>query len=104
MGTRNEKADVLKLTIVALVVLALAVIMTMTGRGGGNFYVLTFVLAGVPMHEAATTGQFVLFATALAAMVVFQKHKTVLLPLALSMGAMTPPPSSADTSHTFSRA
>lgn len=79
----------LKLVVVALVVLALAVVMTMTGRGGGNFYVLTFVLAGVPMHEAATTGQFVLFTTALAAMFVFQTHKTVLLPLALFVGGMT---------------
>lgn len=69
--------------------MVLAVVMTMTGRGGGNFYVLTFVLAGAPMHEAATTGQFVLFATALASMVVFQKHKTVLLPLALFIGGMT---------------
>ena len=63
--------------------------MTMTGRGGGNFYVLTFVLAGAPMHEAATTGQFVLFTTALASMFVFQKHKTVLLPLALFIGGLT---------------
>jgi uncharacterized membrane protein YfcA len=80
---------VLKLAVVALVVLALALVMTMTGRGGGNFYVLTFVLAGAPMHEAATTGQFVLCATALAALFVFQKHKTVLVPLALFMGGMT---------------
>lgn len=79
----------LKLAVVALLVLVLAIVMTMTGRGGGNFYVVTFVLAGVPMHEAATTGQVVLFTTALAAMFVFQKHKTVLLPLALFVGGMT---------------
>ena len=79
----------LKLSVVALIILALAVVMTMTGRGGGNFYVLTFVLAGVPMHEAATTGQFVLFATALAGMFVFHKHKTVLLQLALFVGGLT---------------
>lgn len=85
----DEKSIVLKLAIVALVVLALSVVMTMTGRGGGNFYVLTFVLAGVPMHEAATSGQFVLFVTALAAMFVFRGHKTVLLPLALFVGGMT---------------
>jgi uncharacterized membrane protein YfcA len=85
----NERATVLKLAIVALVVLALAALMTMTGRGGGNFYVVTFVLAGVPMHEAATTGQFVLFVTALAAMFVFQGHKTVVVPLALFAGGMT---------------
>ena len=88
-SVRNEKATVLKLAVVALLVLVLAIVMTMTGRGGGNFYVVTFVLAGVPMHEAATTGQVVLFTTALAAMFVFQKHKTVLLPLALFVGGMT---------------
>jgi len=80
---------VLKLAVVVLVVLVLAVDMTMTGRGGGNFYVLTFVLAGMPMHEAATTGQFVLFATSLAAMLVFKKHRTVLLPLALFISGIT---------------
>ena len=88
-SVHNEKATVLKLAVVAFVVLVLGVVMTMTGRGGGNFYVLTFVLAGAPMHEAATTGQFVLFTTALAAMFVFQRHKTMLLPLALFMGGMT---------------
>ena len=85
----NRGVAMLKLAVVALVVLALAVVMTMTGRGGGNFYVLTFVLAGAPMHEAATTGQFVLFTTALAAMFVFQKRKTVVLPLAALVGGMT---------------
>jgi uncharacterized membrane protein YfcA len=82
---------VLKLAVVILVVLALAVVMTMTGRGGGNFYVLTIALAGVPMHEAATTGQFALLTTALASMFVFQKHKTVLLPLALFVGGLIAP-------------
>jgi len=80
---------VLKIAIVALVMFALAAVMTMTGRGGGNFYVLTLVLAGVPMHEAATTGQFVLFTTAMAASVLFRKHKVLSLPLALFLGGLT---------------
>jgi len=79
----------LKIAVVSLVIFALAVVMTMTGRGGGNFYVLTLVLAGVPMHEAATTGQFVLFTSALAAAIIFKKGKTLLLPLALFLGALT---------------
>jgi len=33
----------MKLIIIALIIFALAVLMTMTGRGGGNFYVLTLV-------------------------------------------------------------
>lgn len=38
------------IAIVAFVIFALSVVMIMSGRGGGNFYVLAFVLAGVPMH------------------------------------------------------
>ncbi len=75
-----------KITIVAFIIFMLAIVMTMTGRGGGNFYVLTFVLAGVPMHEAATTGQFLLFTTALAASLIFHKHKVLSIPLALFIG------------------
>jgi len=79
----------LKIAGVSLIIFALAVVMTMTGRGGGNFYVLTLVLAGVPMHEAATTGQFALFTTAVAATIIFRKGKTLLVPLALFLGTLT---------------
>ena len=71
-------------TIVAgAVILAVAVLMTMTGRGGGNFYVPILVAAGERMHEAATSGQFILMATAFAGMLVFHKHKRVDWKLAL---------------------
>ncbi len=79
----------LKLAIVAVIIFSLAIVMTMAGRGGGNFYVLTLVLAGVPMHQAATTGQFILFMTAFSAMFIFHKHKVVAWPLALFIGPMT---------------
>lgn len=79
----------LKIALVSLVVFALAVVMTMTGRGGGNFYVLALVLAGLPMHEAATTGQFVLFTTAVAATVIFRKGEVLSLPLALFFSVLT---------------
>ena len=52
-------------------ILALAIVMTMTGRGGGNFYVPILVASGERMHEAATTGQFILLATAVSAFVVW---------------------------------
>jgi len=45
--------------VLALIVLVIATTMTMTGRGGGNFYVLALALAGIEMHQAATTGQFI---------------------------------------------
>ena len=79
----------LKIAIVALIILPLSIVMTMTGRGGGNFYVLTLVLAGVPMHEAATTGQFVLFTSTAAATLIFRRGGTLSVPLALFLGTLT---------------
>jgi len=67
----------------AVAILGIAVVMTMTGRGGVNFYVPALVAAGEPMHEAATTGQLILTLTAFAGMLMFQKHKTVDWKLAL---------------------
>ncbi|MCK8603726.1 sulfite exporter TauE/SafE family protein [Desulfoferrobacter suflitae] len=79
----------LELITVASVIFILAVVMTMAGRGGGNFYVLTLVVAGMPMHQAATTGQFILAVTALAALLVFQKHKMVAWPIAFFIGPLS---------------
>lgn len=66
-----------------IIIFAIAVIMTMTGRGGGNFYVLALVAAGQAMHQAATSAQFILTLTAIAGMLIFQKNKTVDWKLAL---------------------
>lgn len=68
---------------VAVATLTISVIMAMTGRGGGNFYVPVLVAAGVTMHQAATTGQLILVVTAIMALLIFQKHKTVDWKLAL---------------------
>jgi len=65
------------------VILAIAVVMTMTGRGGGNFYVLVLVAAGQAMHQAATSAQFILMVTAFTSMLIFQKNRTVDWKLAL---------------------
>lgn len=75
--------------ILAAIILAIAVIMTMTGRGGGNFYVLALVLSGIGMHEAATTGQFVLICSSLAATIYFGKKKVIDWKLVLLIGSMT---------------
>ena len=72
-----------KIVFLAFAILVIAVIMAMTGRGGGNFYVPTLVAAGIPIHEAATTGQLILAVTAIASLIVFQKHKTIDWKLAL---------------------
>jgi uncharacterized membrane protein YfcA len=66
-----------------------AAAMTMVGKGGGNFYVVILAIADIPMHEAATTGQFILFSASAAAMIVFQKNKSVAWRLAVLIGTFT---------------
>ncbi|OPX21788.1 MAG: hypothetical protein B1H03_05910 [Planctomycetales bacterium 4484_113] len=79
----------MKFVVVMLVLPLVAVLMTMAGHGGGNFYVLTLVLAGIPMHQAAMAAQFILFATATAAMIVFGRHKVVSWQLVFFIGGLT---------------
>lgn len=67
----------MKLTVVLAAIMGLAVLMTMTGRGGGNFYVPVLVACGLPMHQAAASGQFILLATAAAATLLFYRNRTV---------------------------
>lgn len=57
--------------------------MTMTGRGGGNFYVPVLVACGLPMLQAATTSQCILFVTSLAATLLFSKSRIIDWKLAL---------------------
>jgi len=73
----------MKIAVTAAVLFGVAIVMAMTGRGGGNFYVPVLIAAGTTMHEAATTGQLILVATAVTALFIFQKHKTVDWKLAL---------------------
>ena len=75
--------------VAGIFIFVVAVAMTMVGKGGGNFYVVILTVSGVPMHEAATTGQFILFSASVAAMVVFQKNKSVSWMLAVIIGTIT---------------
>ncbi len=77
------------LIVVSFLIFIVAVAMTMVGKGGGNFYVVILALASVPMYQAATTGQFILFTASIAAMIVFQKNKVVSWPLAILIGVST---------------
>lgn len=79
----------MNLVISCALIFIVAVTMTMVGKGGGNFYVVILAIAGLPMHQAATTGQFILFAASVAAMIVFQKNKAVSWPLAFLVGGLT---------------
>ncbi len=75
--------------LVSISIFVVAVLMTMAGKGGGNFYVVILALAGIPMYQAAATGQFILFTASVAAMTVFHKRKTVSWPLAIFIGSTT---------------
>jgi uncharacterized membrane protein YfcA len=67
----------------SIIILAIAILMSMVGKGGGNFYVLVMVLAGISMHNAATTSQLIMMGTSVASMLVFHKHKKIDWKLAL---------------------
>lgn len=77
------------LIVVSSLIFIVAIAMTMVGKGGGNFYVVILAIASIPMHEAATTGQFILFSASVAAMIVFQKNKSVSWLLAVLIGIFT---------------
>ncbi|MBW1781591.1 MAG: sulfite exporter TauE/SafE family protein [Deltaproteobacteria bacterium] len=77
------------LIVVSFLIFIVAVSMTMVGKGGGNFYVVILAIANIPMHEAATTGQFILFSASVAAMIIFQKNKSVSWTLAILIGSFT---------------
>lgn len=79
----------LNLIIVSFLIFIIAITMTMVGKGGGNFYVVILAMANIPMHEAATTGQFILFSASVAAMIIFQKNKSVSWMLAILIGTLT---------------
>jgi uncharacterized membrane protein YfcA len=69
--------------VAALLVLSVSIIMTMTGRGGGNFYVPILIICGLPMLQAATTSQFILLVTSLTATLLFAKNRRIDWKLAL---------------------
>jgi uncharacterized membrane protein YfcA len=72
-----------------IAVLVTSALMSMTGRGGGNFYVPILVACGLPMLSAASTGQCILVASALAASHVFQQKHTIDWKLTLLIGFPT---------------
>jgi uncharacterized membrane protein YfcA len=88
-GAKRGNFEMTSLVIVGLLIFIVAIAMTMVGKGGGNFYVVILTIANIPMHEAATTGQFILFSASVAAMIIFQKNKSVSWALAVLIGTFT---------------
>jgi len=79
----------LNLGLTALLIFFVAVMMTMVGKGGGNFYVVILTFASLPMHQAAAIGQFILFGASLAALIIFQKGKSLSWKLGVFIGSLT---------------
>lgn len=75
--------------LIGILIFFVAISMTMVGKGGGNFYVLIMAMAGTPMHEAAATGQFILFFASLSAIFIFSKGKSISWKLAIIIGGLT---------------
>ena len=72
-----------KLIVITFGIFAISVIMSMVGRGGGNFYTPLLILAGLSIHKAACTSQFILTVAALAAAGIFYKKRFIDWKLAL---------------------
>ena len=70
------------------IILVIAITMAMVGKGGGNFYVIVLIFAQLSMQNAASTGQFILFTASMAALLVFNKNKTLIWPLAILIGTL----------------
>jgi uncharacterized membrane protein YfcA len=68
---------VLGFGVAILSILVISVLMSMTGRGGGNFYVPVLVACGLPILQAATSAQCILVCTAVTAALVFQKSRMI---------------------------
>jgi len=82
------------IVLMSVVIMVIAFLMTMTGRGGGNFYMLTLVIMGVSMKVGAPVSQFVLMCSSLMAAVLFSKRKmnhwklTIFLGILIFISAM----------------
>lgn len=79
----------MNLIVMLLIIFSIALLMTMTGRGGGNFYVLALVLSGLSMHEAASAGQLILFVSSISATLIFGRGRHVEWKLVLFIGGLT---------------
>ena len=79
----------MNLMIAIILIFLVSLVMSVTGRGGGNFYVPILIALGLSTYNAAATAQLILTFSALAAMLVFHKSKMVDWKLALVLDPPT---------------
>jgi len=78
----------MSILLLAVIIMVIAFFMTMTGRGGGNFYMLTLVLAGFSMNDGAPASQFILMCSSLMAAILFSKQKMNHWKLTIFLGVL----------------
>lgn len=66
-----------------IAILAVSIVFSMVGQGGGVLYVPILLALGMAVHDAATTSLFVIVATSASAAIIFRRRRTVDWKLAL---------------------
>jgi uncharacterized membrane protein YfcA len=77
------------LIVLTLLMLAVAIVFSMLGLGGGVLYTPIQVWAGIEFHVAAATSLFLMMVVSLSASLVFRRAKKIDWPLALLLEAVT---------------
>jgi len=58
-------------------ILAVSIVFSMIGQGGGVLYVPILLALGMGVHDAATTSLFVIVATSISAAIIYRRQRTV---------------------------
>jgi uncharacterized membrane protein YfcA len=75
--------------ILGIGMLALALVSSMLGQGGGSLYTPLQVWLGIPFHRAAATSLFLIIVTSFSASLVFSKAKKIDWSLAIALESVT---------------
>jgi uncharacterized membrane protein YfcA len=67
----------------AVAILAVSIVFSMVGQGGGVLYVPILLALDMTVHDAATTSLFVIVATSVSAAIIYRRRRTVDWKLAL---------------------
>jgi len=86
---RGTTYNTINAYILSTIILLIAISMATVGKGGGNFYILAMITAGISMHHAASTSQLIMMTTAGISMMIFNKNKRVDWKLALVVDPAT---------------
>jgi len=63
--------------LLGIILFVIAFILSIFGKGGGEFFVPIFLTAGISFHEAATTSLFILMVSGLSMMIIYHKKALI---------------------------